>query len=533
MALLQQIINGLSLGSIYALIALGYTMVYGIIKLINFAHGDIYMIGAFIGLYCGKNLGLSLLPTLIISMIGAALCGVIIEKVAYKPLRNSPRITLLITAIGISLLLENGMKLAVGSSPKAFPKLLSTEVIKLGSLSLETSKILMLVVSIMLVVFLQFIVFKTKIGKAMRAASYDIEAASLMGINVNNIISITFAIGSALAGAAGVLVSLAFKVVEPYMGMIPGLKSFIAAVLGGIGSIPGALKGLLTLSCINIIMAIALNLITGITGQLSLGNAGFMAIGAYTSVYFSVKVGTPFIISILLGAILAGVISIIIGIPTLKLKGDYFAITTLGVGEITRVLITNMDIVGGARGFTGIPTNTTLNVAYFAMILILIVVVNIAKSSKGRALIAIRENEIAAEAMGVNIIKYKVTAFFIAALLTGFAGGLFAHYTGFIQPTNFNFMKSIEIVTFVVLGGMGSITGSVIAAIFLTILPESLRTLSDYRMVIYSLSLVILMIFRPQGLLGTLEITDIYRIIKNKIMRKKSNSNDKNIAKEG
>lgn len=243
MALLQQIINGLSLGSIYALIALGYTMVYGIIKLINFAHGDIYMIGAFIGLYCGKNLGLSLLPTLIISMIGAALCGVIIEKVAYKPLRNSTRITLLITAIGISLLLENGMKLAVGSSPKAFPKLLSTEVIKLGSLSLETSKILMLVVSIMLVVFLQFIVFKTKIGKAMRAASYDIEAASLMGINVNNIISITFAIGSALAGAAGVLVSLAFKVVEPYMGMIPGLKAFIAAVLGGIGSIPGALIG--------------------------------------------------------------------------------------------------------------------------------------------------------------------------------------------------------------------------------------------------------------------------------------------------
>lgn len=243
MALLQQIINGLSLGSIYALIALGYTMVYGIIKLINFAHGDIYMIGAFIGLYCGKNLGLSLLPTLIISMIGAALCVVIIEKVAYKPLRNSPRITLLITAIGISLLLENGMKLAVGSSPKAFPKLLSTEVIKLGSLSLETSKILMLVVSIMLVVFLQFIVFKTKIGKAMRAASYDIEAASLMGINVNNIISITFAIGSALAGAAGVLVSLAFKIVEPYMGMIPGLKAFIAAVLGGIGSIPGALIG--------------------------------------------------------------------------------------------------------------------------------------------------------------------------------------------------------------------------------------------------------------------------------------------------
>ena len=243
MAFIQQIINGLSLGSIYALIALGYTIVYGIIKLINFAHGDIYMIGAFVGLYCGTTLKLSLIPTLLISMLGAALVGVIVEKVAYKPLRNSPRITLLITAIGVSLLLQNGMRLLMGPSPKAFPKLLSKEVIKIGALSIETSKILMLAVSIVLVLLLQIIVYKTKVGKAMRGASYDIEAASLMGINVNNIISLTFAIGSALAGAAGVLVSLAFTVVEPYMGTIPGLKAFIAAVLGGIGSIPGALVG--------------------------------------------------------------------------------------------------------------------------------------------------------------------------------------------------------------------------------------------------------------------------------------------------
>lgn len=243
MEFIQQLINGLSLGSIYALIALGYTMVYGIIKLINFAHGDIYMIGAFVGLYCGSTLKLSLIPTLIISMLGAALVGVIIEKVAYKPLRNSPRITLLITAIGVSLLLQNGMRLLMGPSPKAFPKLLSKEVIKIGALSIETSKILMLAVSLVLVLLLQIIVYKTKVGKAMRGASHDIEAASLMGINVDNIISLTFAIGSALAGAAGVLVSLAFTVVEPYMGTIPGLKAFIAAVLGGIGSIPGALVG--------------------------------------------------------------------------------------------------------------------------------------------------------------------------------------------------------------------------------------------------------------------------------------------------
>lgn len=243
MEFIQQLINGLSLGSIYALIALGYTMVYGIIKLINFAHGDIYMIGAFVGLYCGTNLKLSIIPTLIISMFGAALVGVIVEKVAYKPLRNSPRITLLITAIGVSLLLQNGMRLLMGPSPKAFPKLLSKEVINIGALSIETSKVLMLAVSVVLVLLLQIIVYKTKVGKAMRGASHDIEAASLMGINVDNIISLTFAIGSALAGAAGVLVSLAFTVVEPYMGTIPGLKAFIAAVLGGIGSIPGALVG--------------------------------------------------------------------------------------------------------------------------------------------------------------------------------------------------------------------------------------------------------------------------------------------------
>lgn len=279
-------------------------------------------------------------------------------------------------------------------------------------------------------------------------------------------------------------------------------------------------RGLLVLSCINIILAIALNLITGITGQLSLGNAAFMAIGAYVSSYFSVKVGVPFLGALLVGALTAGAISIVVGIPTLKLKGDYFAITTLGVCEIIRVLITNMDFIGGARGFSGIPSETTFTVAYFAMIVVLLIVVNIVNSTKGRSLIAIRENEIAAEAMGVNVTKYKVTAFFISALLTGFAGGLFAHYTAFIQPTTFNFMKSIEIVTFVVLGGMGSITGSILAAIVLTILPEMLRDFSEYRMVIYSLSLVMLMIFRPKGLMGTLEITDVYKNIKKKFKGK-------------
>lgn len=239
----QQLVNGLALGSVYALIAIGYTMVYGIIKLINFAHGDIYMVGAFFGYLVVSNLGLSFLPSLLIAMIGCALLGVIIEKVAYKPLRNSSKITLFITAIGVSLLLENGFRLIFGPNPKPFPQLLKTKIYKLGGFQINSLQISMLLVSIILVILLQYIVYKTKAGKAMRAASFDTDAAQLMGINVNTTISMTFAIGSALAAAAGVLVGMAYPRIDPYMGIMPGLKAFVAAVLGGIGVIPGAMVG--------------------------------------------------------------------------------------------------------------------------------------------------------------------------------------------------------------------------------------------------------------------------------------------------
>ncbi|NOW88795.1 branched-chain amino acid ABC transporter permease [Clostridium beijerinckii] len=243
MEFLQQIINGLALGSVYALLALGYTMVYGIIQLINFAHGEIYMIGAFSGFYCASTLKLPLIPTLLVAMAVSALSGIIVEKIAYKPLRNSPRIALLITAIGVSLFLQNAMRLLVGSNPKPFPDLINAGSINIGTIQIDIKTILMFGVSAFLVVLLQFIVYKTKVGKAMRASSQDMEAASLMGINVNNTISLTFAIGSALAGIAGVLVAISYPSITPYMGAMPGLKAFVAAVLGGIGSIPGALVG--------------------------------------------------------------------------------------------------------------------------------------------------------------------------------------------------------------------------------------------------------------------------------------------------
>ena len=242
-AMLQQLVNGLILGSVYALLALGYTMVYGIIKLINFAHGDIYMMGAFVGYFLINSLHLNFFLALIFAMIGTAALGVLVEFLAYRPLRNSTRIAALITAIGVSFFLEYVMVYFVGANTRSFPQVIETVRYSFGPISLTNIQLMILAVSLILMVLLQVIVQKTKMGKAMRAVSVDSDAAQLMGINVNRTISFTFALGSALAGAAGVLIALYYNSLEPLMGMTPGLKSFVAAVLGGIGIIPGAALG--------------------------------------------------------------------------------------------------------------------------------------------------------------------------------------------------------------------------------------------------------------------------------------------------
>ncbi|HEX3017318.1 MAG TPA: branched-chain amino acid ABC transporter permease [Caproicibacter sp.] len=241
---LQQLINGLSLGSVYALIALGYTMVYGIIGLINFAHCDIYMVGAYIGFFAATYLGLPFVPTLLVAMLGSAIAGVLIERIAYKPLRRASNISLLITAMGVSLVLENGFNWLFGGDPRSYPhNILHQSNITLGPVHTDSLHLIILGTSLLLMVLLQIVIYRTKVGKAMRATSTDKDAAALMGINVNTTISATFAIGSALAGAAGVLVAILYNSIDPYMGIQPGIKAFTAAVFGGIGLIPGAFVG--------------------------------------------------------------------------------------------------------------------------------------------------------------------------------------------------------------------------------------------------------------------------------------------------
>jgi branched-chain amino acid transport system permease protein len=251
---LQQLINGLSLGAIYALIALGYTMVYGVLRFINFAHSDVFMIGAFAGYYLSKYLPKATmgggLLVLAAAMLICAVLGIVIERLAYRPLRNRSKLNVLITAIGVSLLLENAGQFFFGANPKAFPPLFPVRMFNLGGLVLSSNQVAVFIVAIVLLVALQFIVLRTKIGTAMRAVSFNPVAASLVGINNDIVISFTFGLGSALAAAGGILYSMNYQAIDPLMGILPGLKAFVAAVLGGIGNIPGAALGGLLLGVI-------------------------------------------------------------------------------------------------------------------------------------------------------------------------------------------------------------------------------------------------------------------------------------------
>ena len=261
--------------------------------------------------------------------------------------------------------------------------------------------------------------------------------------------------------------------------------------------------------CINIILAAGLNLVTGFTGQFSLGHAGFMAIGAYACAIFTLRDGSmgSFIIGVLVGAVLAAICGILIGIPTLRLKGDYLAIATLGFAEIIRIFAQNLEITGGAAGLSGIPKMTNWPMLWAFTVVTLILIIAFIKSSHGRACIAIREDEIAAESMGINTTKYKVMAFAIGAFFAGVGGALYASTFYILKPTTFGFMKSIDILMVVVLGGMGSMTGTVIAAAVLALITMLLQSFSELRMVLYAIMLIGIMLFRPQGLMGDSELS--------------------------
>lgn len=271
-------------------------------------------------------------------------------------------------------------------------------------------------------------------------------------------------------------------------------------------------EGIVISICINIILAASLNITTGFLGQIALGHAGFMSIGAYSAALFVKSTEAfpdfpRFILSLIIGGLMAAVFGIIVGIPALRLKGDYLAIITLGFGEIIRVIIENLGFTGGAQGLRQIPKYSAFPAVFFVMILCVALLYTFVRSRHGRAITAIREDDIASEASGVPNTYYKVLAFTVASFFAGVAGAINAQYIGLLSARSFNFTRSIDILVIVVLGGMGSLTGSIVAAIGLTILPELLRGFAEYRMLIYSVALIVVMIFKPSGLFGRYEFS--------------------------
>ena len=307
-------------------------------------------------------------------------------------------------------------------------------------------------------------------------------------------------------------------------------------------------QGIIILACINIILATSLNITTGFLGQIALGHAGFLAIGAYSSALISMSLsgsGIPdiirFLIAIIAGGILSGICGFFVGIPALRLRGDYLAIITLGFGEIIRVIILNLKITGGGKSLMGIDNLSNIYVVFWITVFIVSILFTFVRSKYGRAIMAIREDDIASEASGINNTYYKVLAFTVASFFAGIAGGIYAHYLTVLNASGYGFMKSTEYVVMVVLGGMGSLTGSIIASIILTILPEALRAFSEYRMLLYSIVLIIVMIFKPSGLLGTHEfsliklpiyVRTLKHYVKNRLSKNTENS-DTTTVKDG
>lgn len=316
---------------------------------------------------------------------------------------------------------------------------------------------------------------------------------------------------------------------------IPIILAF-AAVLWGLNYIledqlnPYVLRVLINCG-IALIIGLSLNLVNGIAGQFSLGHAGFMAVGGYTSAalttlfpagasFFQTGIGVG--MAIVAGGIAAGIAGYLVGLPSLRLKGDYLAIVTLGFGEIIRIILLNIEAVGGPRGMYGIARASTFFWVFLWAGITALLLFRLVKSSYGRAILSVRENEIAAESMGINIAHYKVVAFVISSFFAGVAGGLLAHYIGFIDPNMFNFNRSVDAVIMVVIGGMGSLSGSMIGAIIVTALPEMLRVFEKYRLVIFPLLLIILMLVRPMGIMGHRELWEIWNPFKKKSPKERS-----------
>jgi branched-chain amino acid transport system permease protein len=598
-------INGIVVGNIYALLAVGLALIYGVSHLINFAHGSIYMVGAYIGWLSITRLGTPLPLTLLVVVIGCGLLGVLVERVALRPLRDAPRIAPLLSTIGVGLVLDQVVQLVFTPDPRGVPSQVPDWRLAVGGGTIGALDILIgaigLASALLLYLFLRF----TKLGWAVRATALDRDAAKQCGVDVNLVNSTVFAIAAALGGVSGLLVGMYYNNIDPNMGYHAGLKGIVAQMIGGMGNVPGAIAGSLILGLIESygiaalgtsyrnlfafvvmilililkpngifakgrslppepltgtfiapsapvrlpwsvvsaaiavaaalplvvhngyllqtlgiswlygVLAISLTLVAGTAGQISLGHAGLLAIGAYGSALLAMRLGLPVPVSIPLAGLITAGLGTLLLYPSFRLRGHYVTIATLGVGEIVTLVILNWDsLTQGPIGLSAIPPLSAFGAKaisgvwiYEIALIVLLLVAGLQHrlltSHLGRTMRAMRDDDVAARSYGVVLDRYKALAFGMAGLSAGVAGGLLAHVYSYINHETFTSQVSLLALTMVILGGLGNIAGAVLGSVLLVGLPEIFRFAAEYRMLIYGLALLLLIRFRPQGLLGT------------------------------
>ncbi len=604
-AFADQLVNGLVIGNIYALIAIGLALIFGVANLINFAHGSVYMIGAYVGWVCVTGLGWSLGPTFIVVAVVCGVLGVLIERFGLRRLQSEARIAPLLATIGISFALDQLVQLIFSPNPQSFPSPLPATRVMLGGVSIGALDALIAAITITIAAALFAFLRFTRLGWALRATAQDREAAQQMGVDVNAINALAFAVASVLGGIGGVMIGMYFTSVYPTMSYGAMVKGFAANLLGGLGSVPGAVIGGLLLGLIETfgvalfgstyrnlftfviligvlvlrptglfgaqramppepltgtfvanskpvripwfvaigglvaaallpfissnpyllqiftnawlfaMLALSITLVTGTAGQMSLGQAGFLAIGGYASALLAMRLGWPLELSLLAGAAIAAALGTLLMWPVFRLRNQYVALATLGIGEVINQIILNWEgLTNGVLGLSnipplslfGLPIVETAPIYWFALAMLVVAALfqwRLTQSHLGRTWRAMREDEVAARAFGVSLHRYKALAFIAGGLIAGLSGAFTAHMYSYINNETFAATTSILGLTMVILGGMGNMSGAVVGAIALTALPELFRPLADARYLLYGVVLLLLVRFRPQGLLGT------------------------------
>jgi branched-chain amino acid transport system permease protein len=602
---LDYTVNGLIIGNIYGLLAVGLALIFGVSHLINFAHGSVYAVGAYVGWTCATLLHTPLVVTALAVVIVCALLGMLIERIGLRPLAGTARIAPLLATIGIGLVLDQTLQILFTPDPRALASPLPGWRLQVGGGTIGALDLLIAAIGVTSAAVLFLFLRYTKLGWAVRATAQDRDAARQMGVDTDAVNRTVFAIASALGGLSGLLVGMYFNHIDPSMSFQATLKGVVAQVIGGMGNVPGAIAGslllgltesygvalfgssyrnlfsfvllllilvlrpnglfasaratppepltgtliapgqpmrippwlviagiaaaaalplvpsipyllqVLTNAWLAAMLAISLTLVAGTLGQVSLGHAALLLIGAYASALLALDSGWPVWASIPAAGVLTALLGTALVAPAFRLRSHYVSIATLGVGEIVGLVILNWEsLTRGPIGVTNIPPLAVGSVeldspraAYWVCLGVLVVLGlmhrRVLGSHLGRAFRAIRDDDVAARAYGISLDRYKTIGFAVGGFSAGISGALSAHQYSYINNETFTSAVSIVALTMVILGGMGNLAGAVLGAVALTALPEMFRFTAEYRMLIYGAVLLLLIRFRPQGMLGT------------------------------